>query len=123
MDSIDSRVVELLGMKWNVNVYHDEDGTPYDADCYSREDIAAWKRGEWEYVGIEVTPVDMPAGVDVGASLWAIEWGTLPEHNAPLDLDYYLADPDGHVAALVGEARATLLGIWNALSRLPLISV
>jgi hypothetical protein len=59
-------------LKINVSTERDIDATPYDADCYTEEQITAWKNDEWHYVGVIVTVSFQ--GVEIGnASLWAID--------------------------------------------------
>lgn len=67
VDVPDGHVVRLY-------VYHDADGKPADYECYSDEDIAAWKRDEWTYVGVSVV-VMRPDGATGESALWGIEQG------------------------------------------------
>lgn len=43
-------------------------------DCYTRDDLAAWERGEWHYVGVEVAAL-LVDGTSGTAILWGIERG------------------------------------------------
>ncbi|MFD4406667.1 hypothetical protein ACFWPH_28290 [Nocardia sp. NPDC058499] len=56
----------------------DIDSTPYDADCYSAEDIAAWQRDDWCYV--ELWVIASRCGIRLGdACIGNIEFGSLAE--------------------------------------------
>ncbi|WP_431911669.1 hypothetical protein [Nonomuraea jabiensis] len=82
---IETRAIVKDDITYQVRVEEDWDSKPFDADCYSDADIEAWRRDEWHYVGVIVTPV--VAGIPIDAaedSLWGVEWGQLP------DLDRYL---------------------------------
>ena len=68
-----------LPFNFRVRLFHDGDVRPEDFDCYSEEDIAAWKRDEWHFVTVEVTPED-DFGFWEQASeiLGGVDWGTMP---------------------------------------------
>lgn len=69
----------------------DTDSTPYDADCYDKEDIDAWKNDEWRYVTVVVTATK--EGVELGeAVLGGCEDGYSPGWSTA-------AAPDGYVDA------------------------
>jgi hypothetical protein len=71
-------LVSSGALKVIASMYPDTNANPLDADCYSDADIAAWKRDEWQYVGIVVT-VTLD-GVEIGqSSLWGTEFGSLAE--------------------------------------------
>jgi hypothetical protein len=40
-----------------IEVHDDYDASPNDSDCYDAEAKAAFERGEWSYVGVEVHAV------------------------------------------------------------------
>ncbi len=69
-----------------VAVEEDTDSTPFEFECYSPEDIAAWRNDRWLYVGL-VASVELD-GVVIGEdSLWSIEDGTMSEQEVnALDL-------------------------------------
>ncbi|PVA17108.1 hypothetical protein DDJ46_17820 [Mycobacteroides abscessus] len=86
MDIIDQKDLGIID-GFNVVVYlvPDVDSTPYDADCYSDDDIAAWKRDDWGYVGTIVKA--SREGIVLGeSSLWASEYGVFDGKSiSPLD--------------------------------------
>lgn len=58
----------------------DEDANPDEADCYTEENVAAWKNNLWAYVGMDVRV--LWAGREIGqASLWSIEHGQLDDNT------------------------------------------
>ncbi|WNM66125.1 hypothetical protein SEA_WHEEZY_85 [Gordonia phage Wheezy] len=67
----------------------DTDSTPIgqsldEGGCYTADDIEAWRRDEWQYVGVVV--VASRAGVDLGsASIWGMDtgdyWDTITRDN------------------------------------------
>ena len=60
MSFIESRIIPdatVPGLSWRVTVFPDYDVTPSDADCYTPSQVKAWEAGEWQYVGVVVTPV------------------------------------------------------------------
>lgn len=62
------------GYKIKATLHDDTDTHVRDYDCYSKEDVQAWKNNEWFYVGV-VLSVSYN-GVDLGvhlASLWGID--------------------------------------------------
>jgi hypothetical protein len=60
------------GFDFRATVHADDDTSPTDYDCYSAEQIAAWRADEWRFVGVEVTA--SAAGVELGdASLWGVD--------------------------------------------------
>lgn len=104
---IDSWTVERDGIKYRFDVDPD-----YEANSVSNprandegmrdETIAAHKRGEWQYVGVTVTPLldglDDTADSYLSDSLWGVEWGELPATSAegiPEDDSRYGTDDPG----------------------------
>lgn len=70
-------VVTVDGERYRVAIENDYDGDPREhGDCYTDEDIDAWERDVWRYVGVTVTPLDVPdgAGYQLAASLWGVEF-------------------------------------------------
>lgn len=72
----DEFVVTANGKSYKVEFELDLDANPNDADCYNPEDITAWQRDEWYYVGVTVTPLDVPEAIQFGLSdaLWGLEF-------------------------------------------------
>lgn len=105
IDGFDIRAVMLA----------DHDSTPFDADCYSDEDIAAWKRDEWRYVGIEV--IASRAGVELGTdSIFGMGYGMIGGR----DIDPFMGDDADTfanwyrgdlIAGAIADARATIAAI------------
>lgn len=78
-------VVTVDGERYSVEIEDDYDCNPREhGDCYTDEDIDAWERGAWRYVGVIVTPLSVPDGVQYGLSesLSGVEFD-FPIHNAP----------------------------------------
>ena len=74
-------VVTVNGKRYQVELPYDTDSEPFDADCYSPEDQQAWRDNAWHYVGVIVTPLDVPEDkqFELSDSLWGLEF------NFPLD--------------------------------------
>lgn len=80
-------VVTVDGERYSVEIEDDYDCNPREhGDCYTDEDIDAWKHDVWRYVGVTVTPLDVPDGVgyQLAESLWGV------------DFDFPLAKPVKH---------------------------
>jgi hypothetical protein len=70
----DTRTIEAGGLRIVATVHHDCDSTPRDFDCYTEEDIAAFERGEWCYVGLVLSVyAEDVLLLDHAASLWGID--------------------------------------------------
>lgn len=84
MDLIEERTITRDGISYRVMISPDCDSSPDDADCYSASDKAAFKRGDWQYVGVIVRPVIDGQEID-GAedSLWSVEFGDMPAETEP----------------------------------------
>lgn len=80
METIGWRIIDHEGRALTVSVVRDDDETPFDAECYTAEDIDAWRRDEWIYVGVLInegaTPLD---------SLWGLEFGSLATVEITID--------------------------------------
>lgn len=88
MDLIDSVTVERNGIGYRIDLHEDDRTTPAHADCYDAADVEAWKKDEWRYVGIIVTPVI--DGMDLescSVDLWSLEYGEAPGWGRFIDLD------------------------------------
>lgn len=110
MNIIATRRVELYGLKFEVKVLDDTDSTPYDMDSYSPSDVARWQRGEWHYVGLDVSLVGDPGP---GVQLWGVEYGDViaDSPNSCLDIDSYIDRVDYIVTRLDGSVeKFTLVG-------------
>lgn len=70
----DSRTVEHGPFTITATVHQDHDSTPLDFDFYSEEAVEAWRRGEWEFVGIVLSiSVGSVQLSNHAAALWSIE--------------------------------------------------
>jgi hypothetical protein len=83
---IETRDIEHGGRTVTVTVVEDNMSSPHDADCYTAEDIAAWERGEWIYVGVLIT-----GGTTEIDDLWGVEYGRLNELTT-IDMDRIISD-------------------------------
>lgn len=88
--------------------------TSYDEDVFA-EHIAAWRRDEWQGVGVIVEA--SREGVVLGdASIWGSEYGDVDgKHVQPIGADG--SDDFGYLAGLIGDAvsaaRETLTKITS----------
>lgn len=104
---IDSKTLpDVEGFTLRAVLLPDTDASPTDYDCYSRAAIKAWRSDQWSYVGLVVTV--SRCGVELAsASLWGMEYGSLPGVDAFVNP---LSDSDTHgietIADLTGDAIA-----------------
>jgi hypothetical protein len=70
---IDSRSIVVEGVDCILTITADVDSTPFEFDCYTAEDIAAWRNYDWRYVGVQLGRND----ADGNASLWGVEFGRI----------------------------------------------
>lgn len=61
-------------------IIEDEDAAPTDYDCYSAEQIAAFRRGDWSYIGLRAQARCMIVANGVGTfvnidspGIWGVE--------------------------------------------------
>lgn len=80
MDRIDQREIRHAGRSLTVVIVPDGDARPTDYECYTGEDLAAWSRGDWQYVGVLI----MDGDTELDA-LWAVEYGSMPTGELGLD--------------------------------------
>lgn len=76
-----------------VELHADYDANPRDFDCYDADQLAAWDRGEWRFVGmVPILSLDVgDCEVEVkGPGLWAVEWGDLPGMDSGMGETSYL---------------------------------
>lgn len=106
MDIIEERYISNAQGDWRIRLVPDPEARPFDADCYSAEDIEAWRKDEWSYVGVIVT--DNKTGAD--ASLWAVEYGLMPETTIGMDqiIENYFDDLRAEVVRSLNERAAEL---------------
>lgn len=123
MNNIESWTLTHGGIGYRVTLEEDHDSRPYDADCYSEEDIASWKRDEWEYVGVIVQP--LIAGLDpeyFEASVWGVEYGDLArvtidrEHINRYQVPDLITAVSDALAARLSEVRDSLAYVVSLLA-------
>jgi hypothetical protein len=93
------------GYEMRATIRHDEDTKPTDFDCYSDDQVEAWTRDEWSFVGVVVTA--SKAEIELGsASLWGVDC------NFPGSDNSYLAQVAADLQdEAVAAARAKLIEI------------
>lgn len=71
---------DIRGLRFRVDLDTDQDETPYHADCYTDEQVEAWKNDRWEFVIVTVTPeLDGELITECLDSLGGVEAGAIPE--------------------------------------------
>lgn len=122
MNTLDSiELAPVQGFSISAKIV-DEDYYPPmpEGDNYTTEQIDAYVRGDWKYVGIIVTA--SRGGVELGTdSLWSVEYGSFPIDGRTVFIDP-LHDSKGslaaHVTAMaefaVDEARKKLTELVDA---------
>ncbi len=115
---IDSRTITdstVPGLSWLVTVDYDQELTEPEGDGYTPKQVEAFRRGDWNYVVVGVTPVIDGVELDSLADyLGAVEWGnyvlTDEDDNetgtAYLDLDELISVHP--VPDMISEAKSTL---------------
>lgn len=77
----DSISCYVNGIDFTATLHADTDSTPFDADCYSKTQIDAWRNDKWRYFGVVISAEK--DGVELGAhlaSLWGID-GNFPSRR------------------------------------------
>jgi hypothetical protein len=76
MGTINNTTVTHKGVKFLIGLEPDTDSSPDDADCYDDADKAEFAAGNWQYVGVIVTPIvgDIEWH-DAQSGIWAVEYG------------------------------------------------
>jgi hypothetical protein len=100
------------GLTLRAELLHDEFMTPGFFDCYTKEQIESWKRGEWFFGGLVVSLLsdDVVIGNNL-ASLWGIDCNIVDD-NAYLD---ELAEE--LFAEAEDEARKVVAELFRKLSK------
>jgi len=112
-DSIDLESVD--GYDLRAEMYDDEDSSPFEADCYSPEDISQWRNDDWKYVVIVVTASRQ--GIDLGSdSICSMECGRSGDRYInPLRDDtgdeFAYGYGPGLITGAVADAKAALAAI------------
>lgn len=110
------------GFDIDAYIVPDSDSDPSDADCYSADDIAAYRAGRWSYVGTTVTA--SRAGIVLGsAHLGGSEYGDLP------GIDHWVSPLNGDgddvingygpqmIAEAIAEATAAIIKINTPINQ------
>jgi len=107
----DTRTVEVNGFRIVATVHHDCDSSPREFDCYTEDQIAAFDRGEWCYVGLVLSVyVDDVLLLDHAASLWGINC------NGNDDNGYISECADDLLSEAIAAAKAQASKLSAALA-------
>lgn len=108
----------VRGLRFRVDVDHDPEAAPFEADCYDDEQVEAWKRDRWEYVIVTVTPeFEGELIAECADSLSSVEAGDLPgavnDHIGRDELNEY------PVKDMIAECTANMRGkqMTHAINR------
>lgn len=83
---ITTRDIIHEGRTLTVTVVEDIDATIDGYDCFDSDEIAAWRRDEWGFVGVLVTD----GGKEIDA-LWAVVYGRLNAETV-ITMDEIISD-------------------------------
>lgn len=74
-DGPNAYTVTIGDENYRVEFEFDESSSPDESECYSEEDIQLWRDDHWYYVGVIVTPLDVPERhqFELSDSLWGLE--------------------------------------------------
>jgi hypothetical protein len=114
MNTIDSKDVGTVdGFDITARLVPDEDTRPDEFECYTAEQLDAWRNDDWSYVGTEITA--SREGIALGSAyLGGSEYGSLPgidQFVNPLNGDgdaFVNGYGPGLITQAVTEANATL---------------
>lgn len=82
----DTATFEAGPFKVIFELHYDEDSKPSDCDCYTQEQVDAWRNDEWQFVGVQASLyVNGVCVEDWAASLWGIECGFSDEGDGYLN--------------------------------------
>ena len=77
--TIDSRTIQdaaVSGLAYSVEIVDDSDMSDVEGDGCTPRQISAFRRGDWQYVGVLVTPVIDGDPIETArVSLWGVEYG------------------------------------------------
>lgn len=64
------------GKRYRVTLENDLDSSPTEFECYDEDDLDSWRCDGWHYVGVIVTPLDVPESkqFELSDSLWGVEF-------------------------------------------------
>jgi hypothetical protein len=129
MDKLDSWDIDRDGITYQVALYSDDDSNRdpvNEGDNYTAEDVAAHDRGDWQFVGVVVTPLVGGQVVEAAAdSLWSVEYGSNPGRwldaggrDQVVDREYITnVHP---VPEMIREVRGNLAKLGSEITRLNL---
>lgn len=103
---IDTRTIERDGFTVIVTKEADQDSSPEEADCYTKEDIDAFRiHQDWMYVGIVARAYrdDVELGM---SALWGCEDGFLPGVERYVDAFEHTLGEDDNDYDVPGDAIA-----------------
>lgn len=95
--------------KWTMQIERDDDSSMDDSDCYTEEDIEAFKNEAWQYHLVTVeyeaadgrTGIDSLGGIDAGFYWYTDEYPLNREQQVfAVALDYYELDANAKAEAL-----------------------
>jgi len=70
------------GLTLRAELFHDEFITPDFFDCYTKEQIESWKRGEWFFGGLVVSLLSGDIVIEKNlASLWGLDCNIVDENS------------------------------------------
>lgn len=102
MDVIEERFIgHADGSVTHMWIEPDHDVSPTDFDCYSPENIAAWRRDEWRYVVVMVSDEDTGGRAILGG----VEYGLTLDDGSTYGMDRIVED---HLDDLRAELTAQL---------------
>lgn len=98
---------EFHGLTLRAELLHDEFVTPDEYDCYTDEQIADWKRGEWFFGGLVISlwcdDIEIESHL---SSLWGLYCNIVDDHS-------YL---DEVAEELFGEAESEAMKVVSKLA-------
>ena len=100
------------GVDYTARLEHDHDRRAEDSECYTPQQIAAWRADEWHFYGVVISA--QKNGVPVGdhlASLWGIE-GNFPDG----DNGYFLFLSNELLPEAITGAQATITDMLAKLA-------
>ena len=107
----DTRTIEMDGLRIVATIHPDCDSNPREFDCYTEDQIAAFERGDWCYVGVVLSVyVDDVLLLDHAASLWGIDC------NLGDDSDYITQCADDLLGDAIAAAKAQASKLSAALA-------
>src|SRR5882757_1083049 len=93
----EAAIVTVDGKRYRVTLEYDQDASPTDYECYDDDDLERWRNDEWHYVGVIVTPLDVPESkqFELSDSLWGVEYDFRLDPTQTIDgQDYHYTDMD-----------------------------